>query len=177
MRGDVGLGGRGAEPELAQRHRLGGRPRGQGPPAAPAHTTTHDLHKPWELRNYLTPEEEAIRQLRREWDASLPRRYEATEQRLRTVADAVHFPDLGAELWSGWADATSVDSEPAESRLTDRALAADTTLCRELTLIRHTVHAARDHEVWVVADTLRFRVCVHGLLADALGAWARRAGP
>ncbi|RLU82529.1 hypothetical protein CTZ27_29815 [Streptomyces griseocarneus] len=123
---------------------------------SPAHTSTHGLDKPWESRNYVTPEEAAIHRARREWEAALPRRYEATEQLLRTVASAVNFPELGPELWSGWIDATSVDSEPADNRLTDRALAADAILRRELTLTRHTVHAARAHEVWVVAETVRF---------------------
>lgn len=123
---------------------------------APAHTSTHELQKPWELRNYVTAEEEAIHQARREWEAALPRRYEATENLLRTVANAVNFVALGRELWSGWADATSVDSELADSRQMTRALAADTILHRELSLTQHTVHAAGDHHVWVIVEALRF---------------------
>ncbi|MFC5148938.1 hypothetical protein [Streptomyces aureoversilis] len=122
----------------------------------PAHTSTEELQKPWELRNYVTPEEEALHRARREWVAALPRRYEATERLLRTVVDAVNFPALNPEVWAGWVDATSVDSELADSRQTARALEADTILRRELSMTRHTVHADGEHHVWVIVEALRF---------------------
>lgn len=118
----------------------------------PAHMTVWSdglLQKGYVTPPAGTPEGEAYRS----WHLQPQyRRFKATQRLLDAVLYAVNFEELTPDLWMPWQDAQRTETQEVERRATERALAADTTVQRNLVLLRHTVHQADGTQipVWEV---------------------------
>jgi hypothetical protein len=82
------------------------------------------------------------------------RAFETTQHLLYTIIRSTNRAEVTPEVWMPWQDAEGADEETETSRTSTRALAADTTATRTLTLTRHTVHCpdGTDRHLWQVTD-------------------------
>ncbi len=121
------------------------------------------------LSSYVRPPVEVPQYGERTWELQPERRqFEAAQHLLRETLYAVNRTELTPELWMPWQGATAVDDgEEVERRTQVRALAADTTAQRDLTLTRYTIHTAdgSTRTAWKVEEVLT-AVGVRGYTED-----------